>query len=110
MLSPEAAASAEKWIIAQQATSKPCGPSKIELIFDQVGTFYFWRIGQVQNPDASRDSDVKIMNQSRERLHEGGPYVIKSRERLLRKGLYVIKDCQVVQNCPKMLWGLPRLT
>ena len=71
------------------------GHRKLNWFFDQVGPFYFWQIGPAQNPDASRDSDVKIMNQSRERLHEGGPYVIKSRQRPLRKGLFVIKDCQV---------------
>jgi hypothetical protein len=40
--------------------------------FDQEGPFYFWQIGSAQISDASRDSEVKIMNQSRERLHEGG--------------------------------------
>jgi hypothetical protein len=78
--------------------------------FSTRSALLFWKIGPARNPVASRDSEVKITNQSRERLHEGGPYVIKSRERPLRKGLYVTKDCHVMQTCPKMFGDLPRLT
>jgi hypothetical protein len=101
---------AEKWTIAQQTTSKPGVAIENRIDFRPGRPFLFWKIGPARNPDASRDSEVKITNQSRERLHEGGPYVIKSRERPLRKGLYVINDCQVMQTCLKMLGGLPHLT